>query len=69
MDRCSATKTVSHNFVCQCGFLAGTVCIGKGAQGTWCVTHSKWCTRVAVTCDKVDKVYKGGAKCLKNYYI
>ena len=46
-----------------------TVCTGKGAQGTWCVTHSTWCTMVAMTCDEVDEVHKGGAKCPKNYYI
>ena len=30
--------------------------MGKGAQGTWCVTHGACCTLVAVTCDEVDKV-------------
>ena len=49
--------------------IGDTVCTGKGAQGTWCVTHSKWCTRVAMTCDEVDKVHKGGVKRPKIYYI
>jgi len=46
-----------------------TVCTDKGAQGTWCVTHGTWCTTCAVTCDKVSKVHKGGAKRPKNYHI
>ena len=48
-----------------CVLLNGTVCTDKGAQGVWCVTHSTWCTTSAVTCDKVNKVHKGGTKCLK----
>src|ERR1700735_3724679 len=50
--RCIAPTASSH-------LRPATVCTGKGAQGTWCVTHSKWCTRVAVTCDKVDKEHRG----------
>ena len=30
-----------------------TVCMGKGAQGTWCVYL---CILVAVTCDEVDEI-------------
>ena len=47
----------------------GTVSTAKGAQGTWCVTHGTWGTRVAVTCDEVGKVHSVGAKRPKNYYI
>src|ERR1700677_2123226 len=39
-----------------------TVSTGKGAQGTWCVTHGTWCTIVAVTCDEVGEVHSGGTK-------
>jgi hypothetical protein len=49
--------------------IAETWYMGKGAQGTWCATHDTWCTMVAVTCDNVSKVHKGGTKRLKNYYI
>ena len=50
-------------------FFSHTVSMGKGAQGTWCVTHGTWCTTVAVICDKVGEVHSGGAKRPKNYYI
>ena len=54
-------------FLCSHGRY--TVCMSKGAKGTWCVTHGTGCTTVAVTCDKVDEVHKGGVKHPKNHYI
>src|ERR1700677_1856229 len=59
VSRAMATLDVAVQYVAEI-FFGGhcfssfyTVCTDKGAQGTWCVMHSTWCTTGAVTCDKV----------------
>jgi hypothetical protein len=40
-----------------------TVRTGEDVQGTWGVTHSTWCPKLCMTCDRDVEVRNSGAKC------